>query len=242
MSFFSYALGVVVLLFVLLRQARAVPVPRVFRPRLPVFLGVLGLFSMFSYSGDHHLSAGAWGWALGALLVGGLGLGALRGLSMRVFAGNGWVLRQGTVPTMALWFVSLLVQLGAGSGGRGAGGLASAGFLAWLGLTLAAQYYVVHRRAEPLYTQLGPQAGRPLRIDFSQGPGVFFTTFRAGTGAAPSGWGTAPGAATAPRCTTPTSSTSRWSRTTTTARRRSSPGPTEAPAPDGPMQGPGRSR
>ena len=55
---------------------------------------------------------------------------------------------------------------------------------------------MVHRRAEPLYAQLGPEAGRPLRIDFSQGPGVFFTTFRTGPGTPPPGWGAAPGAAT----------------------------------------------
>jgi len=199
MSFVSYAFGVLVLFFVLLRQARPVPVARVFKPRLPVFLAVLGMFSMFSYSGDHHVSTSAWGWVLGTLLVGALGLGALRGLSMRVFAGNGWVLRQGTAVTMVLWFVSLLVQLVAGAGTQGAGGLAGAGFLLWLGLTLATQYYVVHRRAEPLYVQLGPDAGRPLRIDFSQGPGVFFTTLRTGPGTPPPGWGAAPG--TSPRST-----------------------------------------
>jgi len=197
MSFISYALGALVLLFVLLRQARAVAVSRAFQPRLPVFLGVLGLFSMISYSGDHHVSAGAWGWVLGTLLVGALALGALRGLSMRVWAGNGWVLRQGTAATMALWLVSLLVHFAADAGGGrvGAAGLEDASFLLWLGLTLAVQYYVVHRRAEPLYAQLGPEAGRPFRIDFSQGPGVFFTTFGTGPGTAPS-WGAPPGATT----------------------------------------------
>ena len=194
MSFFTYAVGGLVLLFVLLRQARAVPVPRQFQPRLPVFLGVLGLFSMFAYSGAHHVSAGAWGWVLGTLLVGALGVGALRGLAMRVWAGDGWVLRQGNAVTMALWLVSLLVHIAATGSGSGAAGLEGASFLLYLGLTLAAQYYVVHRRAAPLWAQLGPDAGRPLRIDFSQGPGVFFTTFRTGPGTAP-GWGAAPGPA-----------------------------------------------
>ncbi len=226
MSFFSYALGALVLLFVLLRQARAVPVPRVFRPRLPVFLGVLGLFSLFAYSGDHHVPAGTWGWVLVSLLVGALGVGALRGLSMRVFAGNGWVLRQGTVSTMALWLVSLAVHFAADAH-AGTAGLEGASFLLWLGLTLAAQYYVVHRRAEPLYAQLGPEAGRPFRIDFSQGPGVFFTTLRTGPGGPPPGWSAAPGAATRAPAPTPTSSTSRWSTRTTTAHRQSSPGPAD---------------
>jgi hypothetical protein len=194
MSFFSYALGVLVLVFVLLRQVRVVPVRRVFQPRLPVVLGVFGLFSMLSYADGHHVSASAWAWVLGTLLVGALGFGALRGLSMRVWAGNGWVLRQGTAVTMVLWLVSLLVHFAGDAGGDHAGavGLVGASFLLYLGLTLAMQYYLVYRRALPLWARLGPDAGRPLRVQFSQNPGVFFATFRSpGTG--PSGW--EPGAA-----------------------------------------------
>ena len=191
MSFFSYALGALVLLFVLMRQARLVPVPRAFQPRLPVFLGVLGLFSIFAYSGAHHVPASTWGWVLASLAVGALGVGALRGISMRVMARNGWVVRQGTVATMALWVVSFVVHFAADAR-AGVAGLEGASFLLWLGLTLATQYYVVHRRAEPLYAQLGPDAGRPLRIDFSQGPGVFFTTFVTNPEGPPPGWGATP--------------------------------------------------
>src|ERR1700733_15753037 len=95
MSFLSYALGAVVLILVLSRQVRVRPVPRVFQPRLPVVLGVIGLFEMFSYAGNHHVSSSAWLWVVGTLVVGALGFGLLRGLSMRVRSGNGWVLRQG---------------------------------------------------------------------------------------------------------------------------------------------------
>ena len=117
---------------------------------------------------------------LGTLLVGALGLGALRGLSMRVWAGNGWVLRQGNAVTMALWLVSLLVHFAGDAGGdhAGAAGLEGASFLLYLGLTLAVQYYVVYRRALPLWAELGPDAGRPLQVHFTQGPGAFFATFR----------------------------------------------------------------
>ena len=51
------------------------------------------------------------------------------------------------------------------------------------------QYYVVYRRALPLWAQLGPDAGRPLRVHFTQAPGAFFATFGAGGsgGARPAG-------------------------------------------------------
>lgn len=186
MSFFAYALGALVLVAVLLRQTRAVPVSRVFSLRLPVVLGVIGLFALTSYAGAHHTTAGAWLWVLGTMLVGAVGLGVLRGLSMRVWSTNGWVLRQGTTVTMALWLASVLVHLfgdveGANAGG---GGLVGSSFLLYLALTLGVQYYVVHRRAQPLWAQLGPDAGRPFLADvvqgFTQAPGMFFTTFRTG--------------------------------------------------------------
>ncbi len=186
MSFFSYALGAVILILVLLRQVRVRPVPRVFQPRLPVVIGVIGLFEMFSYAGNHHVSSSAWLWVVGTLLIGALGVGALRGLSMHVWTGNGWVLRQGNALTMGLWLVSLLVHFAGDTAQShaGAAGLEGASFLLYLGVTLCAQYYVVHRRAVPLWAQLGPDAGRPLGVQFTQTPGAFFATF---TG--PAGWG-----------------------------------------------------
>jgi hypothetical protein len=142
---------------------------------------------MFSYAGNHHVSSAAWLWVAGTLVVGALGVGVLRGLSMRVWTGNGWVLRQGSAITMALWLVSLLVHFAgdAGQGHAGAAGLEGASFLLYLGVTLCAQYYVVYRRALPLWTQLGPDAGRPLRVQFTQAPGAFFAGFT-GPG---DGWG-----------------------------------------------------
>src|SRR5258708_39917941 len=115
--FFSYAWGALVLVFVLLRQVRVRPVPRAFQPRLPVFLGVIGVFETLAYAGGHHISSSAWLWLVGTLVVGALGLGALRGLTMRVWPSNGWVVRQGNGLTMALWLVSLLVHFAGGGNG-----------------------------------------------------------------------------------------------------------------------------
>ena len=131
---------------------------------LLVVLGVIGLLGMFSYAGNHHVSSSAWLWVVGTLVIGGLGFGILRGLSMRVWTGNGWVLRQGNAVTMALWLVSLLVHFAGDTAQShaGAAGLEGASFLLYLGVTLCVQYYVVYRRALPLWAELGPGAGRPL--------------------------------------------------------------------------------
>jgi hypothetical protein len=75
--------------------------------------------------------------------------------------------------------------------GDAAAGLVGASFLIFLGLTMAAQRYVEFRRARPLWARLGPDAGRPLVMNFTQGPGAFFATFRtdAQAAGAPGGWG-----------------------------------------------------
>lgn len=186
MVVFSYVLGVLVLIFVLLRQIRAVPVPRTYTPRLPVVLGLIGLFTIASYTGDHHhIAASAWGWVVGTLVVGAIGLGALRAVSMRLWESNGWVVRLGGAATMALWLVTLIVHFV----GAGASGLVEASFLLYLGLTLGVQQYVLVRRARPLWAELGPNAGRPLIMNFAQGPGAFFATFRTPGGPAGPNWG-----------------------------------------------------
>ena len=151
--FLSYALGVFVLILVLLRQVRVRPVPRTFRATLPIVLGVIGLFQMLAYAGDHHVTGSTWAWVLGALLIGAVGLGALRGLSMRVWTSNQWVVRLGTAVTMALWLATLIVHFAVDSH-AGARNLEGASFLLYLGLTLAVQAYVVHRRAQPLWNAL----------------------------------------------------------------------------------------
>ena len=173
MDVFSYVVGVLVLVPVLLRQIRMVPVPRAYVPRLPVVLGVIGLFAMSSYAGDHHVTSSDWVWVVGTL-VGAVVLGALRGVSMRVWDTNGWVVRQANVVTMALWLATLVLQFA----GDAAASLVGASFLVYLGLTMAAQRYVEFRRARPMWARLGPDAGRPLVMSFTQGPGAFFATFR----------------------------------------------------------------
>ena len=101
---------------------------------------------------------------------------------MRVWTGNGWVLRQGSAITMALWLVSLLVHFvgDTGQSHAGAAGLEGASFLLYLGVTLCVQYYVVYRRALPLWAELGPDAGRPLRMQFIQAPGPSSPASRTG--------------------------------------------------------------
>ena len=177
--FLSYALGVIILILVLLRQLRVRPVPRTFRTTLPVVLGVIGLFEMIAYAGDHHVTGSTWAWVLGALAIGAVGVGALRGISMRVWTSHQWVVRQGTTITMVLWLASLLVHFAADDNG-GARGFEGATFLLYLGVTLAVQAYVVHLRAQPLWKALGPEAGRPLQFHMSQGPGGMFTFFSTG--------------------------------------------------------------
>ena len=184
--FLSIALGVLVIIFVLIRQTRIRPVPRVLQIRLPIILGVLGLFECFGYLGDHHHpTTAAYLWVLGTLVIGAVGLGALRALSIKLWTTNNWVVRQGTPVTMVLWAISLALHFAgeAGAGPHGTSQLEQASLLLYLGLTLGVQAYALQRRAMPLWEQLGPEAGQRLQVNFGQGPGgmgTIFATFRGG--------------------------------------------------------------
>jgi hypothetical protein len=188
--FFSIAFAVVVVALVLYGQSRIRPVPRILRLRLPIVLGAIGLIQVLDYTGAHHVSAGGFWLVAGATVVGAGVLGILRALTVKIWASNNWIVRQGTGLTMGLWVLSLALQLtgGIGAGHVGAAGLEAESFLLYLALTLGVQAYVVHQRALPMWRALGPDAGPRIRVTFGAGPagaGSFF----AGFGGAPNGGG-----------------------------------------------------
>jgi hypothetical protein len=182
--FFSILLDALVALYILNRQRRIRPVPRVLSLRFPIVVGVIGLINLLSYADTHHPSHSAYLWVLATLVVGALLLGAVRALTVKVWTSNNWVVRQGTWLTMGLWVLSLAVHFisGAGAHHADAGNLEASSFLLYLGSTYGIQNYVVHRRATPLWDALGPEAGHRLHVNFGQGPGgagAFFTMFGA---------------------------------------------------------------
>ena len=200
MSFFSYALGTVVLILVLLRQVRVRPVPRVFQPRLP------------DRPRRHRRARDVLLRRRPSRLVQRLALGRghpagrrprARACSVASPCGCGPATagccgRATPSPWRCGWCRCWCTSPGdAGSDHAGAAGLEGASFLLYLGVTLAVQYYVVYRRALPLWAQLGPDAGRPLQVHFTQGPGAFFATFGTGSAGRPARMGRPPGRADA---------------------------------------------
>jgi hypothetical protein len=198
--FFTIALDVLVAVYILSRQRRVRPVRRVLRLRLPVFLGIIGLIDLLSYTDVHHVTGGDWVWVLATLVVGGLVLGGIRAFTVKLWTSNEWVVRQGTWLTVWLWVLSLALHFVSdiGAAHAGAGNFDAASFLLYLAVTYGVQNYVVHRRARPLWDALGPQAGRGLQVNFGQGPGgtgAFFATF----GGPGSGAGFGPGTGRSPQ-------------------------------------------
>jgi hypothetical protein len=190
--FFTIALDVLIAVYVLSRQRRIRPVPRVLNFRLPMILGVIGLIDLLGYTDNHHhhVTGADWAWVLATLVVGALILGGIRAVTVKVWTSNQWVVRQGTWLTIGLWVLSLALHFvgDAGAAHSGAGNFEASSFLLYLAVTYGVQNYVVHRRAQPLWDALGPQAGHGLQINFGQGPmgpGAFFATFRGGPGSGP---------------------------------------------------------
>src|ERR1035437_7321631 len=105
--FFLVALDVLVAVYILSRQRRIRPVPRTLSLRLPVVVGVIRLIRRLSYSDPHRPATGSdYLWVLGTLVVGAPLVGAIRALTVKIWASNNWVMRQGTWLTIGLWVVS----------------------------------------------------------------------------------------------------------------------------------------
>jgi hypothetical protein len=195
---FSIALGVLIGLYILSRQRRIRPVPRVLSLRFPIIAGVIGLIDLLSYTDTHHHITGSdYLWVLATFVVGALLLGAVRALTVKIWTSNNWVVRQGTWLTIGLWLLSFALHFVDGAGSHsGAANLEAASFLLYLAVTYGVQNYIVFRRASPLWDALGPEAGHRLQVNFGAGPGgsgAFFTMF--GGGANDQGFGSAPGSA-----------------------------------------------
>jgi hypothetical protein len=199
---FSITLDVLVAVYILSRQRRIRPVPRALSLRFPVIVGVIGLIDLLSYTDTHHhITQTDYLWVGSTLVVGALLLGAIRAFTVKLWVTNNWVVRQGTWVTIGLWVLSLALHFlgGVGAQHAGAGNLEAASFLLYIAVTYGVQNYVVYRRAVPLWSSLGPDAGHRLQVNFGQGPGgvnTIFGTFRGGPGFGPGGPGfcqTAPG-------------------------------------------------
>jgi hypothetical protein len=188
--FFTITLDVLIAVYVLSRQRRIRPVPRVLSLRLPLIFGIIGLIDVLGYTDNHHVTGRDYAWVLTTLVVGALLLGAVRAFTVKLWSSNNWVVRQGTWLTIGLWVVSLGLHFVSDVGAQhvGAGNFEAASFLLYLAVTYGVQNYVVHRRALPLWDALGPEAGQRLQVNFGQGPGganTFFATFRGGPGGGP---------------------------------------------------------
>lgn len=143
----------------LYRQRKVRRVPARLGLRIPLLLSVIGVVEVADFTRQHPLRPEVVGILALTLAVAAVGLGAVRALTVRVWATEGIVLRQGTWLTIALWLVSLGAHLAAAawiSAVKGPGGLPSASLLLYLGLTYGVQRAVVHRRALGLAAGRGP--------------------------------------------------------------------------------------
>jgi hypothetical protein len=153
-SMTAYSLAALVVAFVVVRQLRARPVRPVgslITPALFAVLGAAGIaFGVASVVKFHPLTATPIV-LLGASLAAAAVLGAARARTVSVWrAPEGGVLRQGTLITSGLWFLSFAVHLGFGlwiDRADGVGILGAASLYAYVAIGLTTQNLLLRRRA-----------------------------------------------------------------------------------------------
>ncbi|MEU7818994.1 hypothetical protein [Pseudonocardia sp. NPDC049154] len=135
----------VLLVLVVARQLTDRPVTAQRTMLVPLVLTVLGVLTLL----QAHPPVTTVGLALtGAELLLVVGLGVLRGRSVRLFVRDGVLHQRGGAVTLALWVLTIGLRIGLGllAVRLGAGALASATLLASFGLSLLVQGRVLRDR------------------------------------------------------------------------------------------------
>lgn len=148
----SIIIGVAVLILILYRQLREQPIKEERTTRLPLILGVVGLFEIVA-----AISAKPTGLDLitTLLLVGGLLSGAvfgwIRARTTHVWYDDGKLMRQGNALTIVLWIVGLAIHLVLeeldGHLNSASATIASSSLLLYMAISLGVQRYVTLQRA-----------------------------------------------------------------------------------------------
>ncbi|MCE3550121.1 hypothetical protein LWC33_01465 [Pseudonocardia sp. RS11V-5] len=146
------------LVWVVTRQLTDRPVTDRRTMLVPLVLTVLGVLTLL----QAHAPVTTVGLALtGVELLLVVGLGVLRGRSVRLFVRDGVLHQRGGAVTLALWVLTIGLRIGLGllAVRLGAGALESATLLASLGLSLLVQGWVLRARATTVTSVDG--AGTP---------------------------------------------------------------------------------
>jgi hypothetical protein len=158
-------IGLIVLAWLIYRQLQVRRVKDSTNQILLLVLAVYGVVSIVNATKHHHPSTGIVALLVASLVVSGV-FGAIRAVTVRIWAQDGQVLRQGNLLTAALWIVSIAVHLGFDvwiDKAGGPKGLGTASIMLYLAVTWGVQNLIVQRRAEPLRQGLPPQQVTPGR-------------------------------------------------------------------------------
>jgi hypothetical protein len=154
----SIVIGVVILLYVLVRQVQKRPVRESRGPRLMLILLVIGVIDLGQYVGRHPFNGTAIAVLVGSLVV-AAAFGALRAYTVRLWREGGVLFRQGNVLTMILWVVAIGAHFGLDlliDRTGGGSGLASSALTLYIAVSLGVQQLVVLSRASRLAAATGP--------------------------------------------------------------------------------------
>ncbi|MCY0869424.1 MAG: hypothetical protein OWT27_02410 [Firmicutes bacterium] len=140
----SLVIGLAVLALLIYRQVRRRRVRTGNRTfTLPLVLCVVGALDVSNVNTHHALTSTQWVHLAISLIVFGIGFGAWRAFTVRLWREDGALWRQGTWLTVALWLIAVAGHTAL----DGLGAVGSATLLLYLGVTLATQRIVMLTRS-----------------------------------------------------------------------------------------------
>lgn len=163
-------LAILIVVYVLVRRLAGQPISERRLFLMPGIAVLVGLFALANSAPGHVRAIDIQLLVLSALIS--IGLGAWRGLTVRVFVKNGNPWLQYTAGTVLLWIVQIAARFAVTVGGEGAGATLTSGtwsLLLTLGLSLAAESFVVGPRVMAARTPFSPHGSSRLLGGLSGG-------------------------------------------------------------------------
>jgi hypothetical protein len=143
-------IAIAALALVLSRQLQRRPIRSGNNTRIPLIIGIIGIFELVQYLNKGHHGAVIYVALLGSLVIAAV-FGAIRAATTHVWLEGGQAWRQGNWLTAVLWIVSFGAHLGYDYivDGKGSNsGLGSASLMLYLAVTLAIQALILNARAQ----------------------------------------------------------------------------------------------
>lgn len=109
-QYMGIIISLAMLLFIIYNQFRTRPVSRDVKLTMPLIMLILGLYSFNNFLDTHQLTSLSWMSIALSFTILAIGMASIRASTVKLWVKDGIVYRKGTLLTLFLWLVSIILH------------------------------------------------------------------------------------------------------------------------------------